>query len=175
MRSAAQYFFVVALFASLAVGGTAGAQSRVLAGVKRSPPGRGHRLQSMLIQGVKFSADWSLEQAEKIKNFFLEKFGRALPVSAMGQTELHDRLKYDHHEAMDVALHPDSKEGRALIAYLRQTGTPFIAFRRRINGLATGPHIHIGNPSPKLAIVPAADAVPPAAAENAGDEVLQSH
>src|SRR5258706_221440 len=108
-------------------------------------------LPARLVESLKSSADWSLEQAEKIKEFFLAKFGRALPVSAIGQTAVHDHMKFDHREAMDVALSPDSKEGRALIGYLRETGIPFMAFRRKIAGVATGPHIHIGNPSPRLA------------------------
>ncbi|HTM08503.1 MAG TPA: hypothetical protein VL754_08950 [Verrucomicrobiae bacterium] len=115
-----------------------------------------------MIQGIKYSADWSLDKAEKIKDFFLKKFGHDLPVSAMGQTETHDKLGFDHHEAMDVALNPDSREGRTLIGYLRQAKIPFIAFRRRVEGSATGPHIHIGNPSQRLqmAQAPAIDAPP---------------
>lgn len=118
---------------------------------RRPAPARTQRtLPARLVESLKSSADWSLEQAEKVKEFFVKKFGRALPVSAMGQTSVHDHLRFDHREAMDVALSPDSKEGRALIGYLRQTGTPFMAFRRKIAGVATGPHIHIGNPSPRL-------------------------
>jgi len=48
---------------------------------------------------------------------------------------------------MDVALHPDSDEGRSLMAYLRRAGIPFIAFRSAMPGSATGAHIHIGLPS----------------------------
>jgi hypothetical protein len=90
---------------------------------------------------------WSLADAGKIEKFFLTSFGHALPVSAFGQTLTHDRLRFDHRNAMDVALHPDSKEGRSLIAYLRQAGIPFMAFRGAVAGAATGAHIHIGNPS----------------------------
>jgi hypothetical protein len=122
----------------------------------RAPAGRAHRLPSLMIQGLKYSADWSLEQAEKIKGFFAGKFGRELPISAMGQTETHDKLGFDHHDAMDVALNPDSREGRTLIGYLRQAKIPFIAFRRKLAGAATGPHIHIGNPSHRLEITQAA-------------------
>ncbi|HEX9442535.1 MAG TPA: hypothetical protein VGA73_00370 [Candidatus Binatia bacterium] len=117
----------------------------------RAPARTQRTLPARLVESLKSSADWSLEQAEKIKEFFLAKFGRALPVSAIGQTAVHDHMKFDHREAMDVALSPDSKEGRALIGYLRETGIPFMAFRRKIAGVATGPHIHIGNPSPRLA------------------------
>jgi hypothetical protein len=51
---------------------------------------------------------------------------------------------------MDVAVHPDSAEGRALIAYLRGNGIPFIAFRSAVPGSATGAHVHIGYPSHKF-------------------------
>jgi hypothetical protein len=84
-----------------------------------------------------------------IKKLFTSKFGRTLPVSAFGQTDLHSRLGFDHRNGVDVALHPDSVEGRALVAKLRVLGIPFIAFRRAVPGVATGPHIHIGNPSPR--------------------------
>ena len=59
------------------------------------------------------------------------RFGRALPIHVFGQSALHDRWGYDHHNAMDVGLRPDSVEGEALIEYLRAnrhpglTGFPF--------------------------------------------------
>lgn len=92
-------------------------------------------------------ASWSLADASKIEKFFAQTFGRALPISAYGQTATHDRLRFDHRDAIDVALHPDSNEGRSLLAHLRQAGIPFIAFRNAVPGAATGAHIHIGNPS----------------------------
>jgi hypothetical protein len=90
---------------------------------------------------------WSLAEAPRIERFFTDTFGKALPVSAFGQSPAHDRLRFDHREAMDVALHPDSSEGRSLIAYLRQLNIPFIAFRGSMPGSSTGAHIHIGKPS----------------------------
>ncbi|MGH7767371.1 MAG: hypothetical protein ACREQP_07950, partial [Candidatus Binatia bacterium] len=63
-------------------------------------------------------AKWSLADSSKIEKFFFGRFARALPVSAMGQTSAHTRMRFDHHDAMDVAVHPDSEEGRALMAYL---------------------------------------------------------
>ena len=84
-----------------------------------------------------------------IKSFFISKFGRTLPVSAFGQTRLHSRLGFDHRNGIDVALSPDSQEGRALLGKLRGFGVPFIAFRKAIPGIATGAHIHVGRPSPR--------------------------
>jgi len=86
--------------------------------------------------------------ASRVERFFVETFGRVLPVSALGQTATHDRLRFDHRDAMDVALHPDSKEGRTLLSFLRQAGIPFVAFRTAVPGASTGAHIHIGKPSP---------------------------
>ena len=84
-----------------------------------------------------------------IKPFFLSKFGRTLPVSAFGQTRLHSRLGFDHRNSIDVALNPDSREGRALLGKLRAFGVPYITFRKAIPGIATGAHIHVGRPSPR--------------------------
>lgn len=85
--------------------------------------------------------------AANVQSFFMSKFGRALPVSAFGQTPVHDRLGLDHRNSMDVGVNPNSAEGQALINYLRSAGIPFIAFTQAVPGAATGPHIHIGRPS----------------------------
>jgi hypothetical protein len=96
------------------------------------------------------AAPWSLGGLSSIQSFFSATFGHVLPLSAVGQSATHDRLGYDHHNAVDVALHPDSSEGRALINYLQGQGIPFLAFHGAIPGVATGPHIHIGTPSHRL-------------------------
>lgn len=96
-------------------------------------------------------AAWSLAGLSGIQSFFSATFGRPLPTSAVGQTATHDQLGYDHRSAVDVALYPDSSEGRALMNYLLAQGIPFLAFRAAIPGVATGPHIHIGTPSHRLA------------------------
>lgn len=93
---------------------------------------------------------WSLADADTVQQFFARRFGRPLPVSAWGQTVVHDRLGLDHHDAFDVALHPNSAEGRALMAFLRSEGIPFVAVRSRIRGLSTGAHIHVGPESGRL-------------------------
>lgn len=94
---------------------------------------------------------WSLALTPRIEGFFAARFHRALPVSALGQTAVHDRLGFDHRNAIDVAVHPDSVEGRALIAYLRSASISFLAFRGAVPGAATGAHIHIGPASQRLA------------------------
>jgi hypothetical protein len=93
---------------------------------------------------------WLLSEASRVQRFYTERFGRPLPVSAFGQSSLHDRWGLDHHNAMDVGINPDSIEGQALTAYLRASGIPFMAFRYAIPGAATGPHIHIGRPSHRV-------------------------
>lgn len=119
-----------------------------LSGLTALPTGA-YREESELI--LYYGGVWLLADAGKIETFFARRFGRLLPVSARGQTALHTQMKFDHSNAMDVALHPDSSEGRALIEYLRKAGIPFVAFRDRARGASTGAHIHIGRPSVRLA------------------------
>jgi len=95
---------------------------------------------------------FGLADAPRVQRFFLERFGRALPVSAWGQTTTHDRFGFDHRNAIDVAVHPDSAEGQALAEFLRSAGISFVAFRQAIAGAATGAHFHIGEPSRRLAV-----------------------
>jgi hypothetical protein len=94
---------------------------------------------------------WSLAMAPTIGRLFADRFGRSLPVSAFGQTAVHDRLGFDHRHAIDVAVHPDSPEGQALMAWLRERGVSYLAFRGPVPGVSTGAHIHIGDPSARLA------------------------
>lgn len=93
---------------------------------------------------------WSLGHLQEVQTFFSSQFGHALPTSAVGQSATHNRLGYNHRNAVDVALNPDSVEGKGLINYLQVQGIPFLAFRGAIAGVATGPHIHIGLPSHRL-------------------------
>jgi hypothetical protein len=93
---------------------------------------------------------WSLSEAGAIKQFFTARFGRPLPIHVFGQSPLHDRWNYDHRNAMDIGLNPNSPEGQALVEYLRANGIPFLAFHFAIPGVATGPHIHVGLPSRRI-------------------------
>ncbi len=72
-------------------------------------------------------------------------------------TDLHRSMGLDHTGRVDVALHPDDDEGDFLIALLESWGIPFLAFRSAVPGQATGPHIHIGLPSPRIEPVPLED------------------
>ena len=90
---------------------------------------------------------WSMADFARVEAFYRLRFGRALPISALGQTVTHEQLGFDHREAVDVAVHPDTREGQELILYLQSQGISFIAIRQAISGSATGAHIHIGPPS----------------------------
>ena len=90
---------------------------------------------------------WNLGDSWKIQRFFYDTFNKQLPIAVFGQGPIHDRWRLDHHNAMDIQLHPDGAEGRALLDFLQKNGIPYLAFRSAIPGTATGPHIHIGRPS----------------------------
>ena len=90
---------------------------------------------------------WNIGEAWKVQRFFSDTFKRQLPIAVFGQGAIHDRWRLDHRNAMDIQLHPDGVEGRALLDYLQKNGIPYLAFRSAIPGTATGPHIHIGRPS----------------------------
>ena len=96
------------------------------------------------------AGNWSIASLSTVQQFFSSTFGKPLPTSAIGQSATHNRMGWDHRNSVDVGLHPDSAEGRALIAYLQNAGIPYLAFRGAIPGVATGPHIHIGSPSHRL-------------------------
>lgn len=128
------------------------AEARAAVALARTPapgPGEERRSEDHIVFGG--GSPWSLADAAAVERFFAARFGRKLPVSARGQTELHDRLGFDHRHALDVAVHPDTIEGRALLDYLKRERIPFIAFRHAERGIATGAHFHIGEPSAKKA------------------------
>ncbi len=87
---------------------------------------------------------------ERVEAAFEQRFGKPLPVSANGETAVHRALGFDHRGRIDVALRPDQPEGVWLLAYLRQRGIPFFAFRQAVPGKATGAHIHMGPMSTHL-------------------------
>ncbi len=114
---------------------------------KIKPVPKGGMITSASFIRYNGAAVWVLSDAWKVQQFFLNAFKKPLPISVFGQGAIHDRWRLDHHNAMDVSLHPDGPEGQALLGYLRSNGIAFLAFRQAIPGTATGPHIHIGRPS----------------------------
>jgi hypothetical protein len=92
-------------------------------------------------------AAWSINRAPEVEDFYQQSFGRALPVTAHGESKTHERMGLDHANSLDVGLHPDSTEGQALITHLRAQNIPFLAFRHAVPGAATAAHIHVGYPS----------------------------
>jgi hypothetical protein len=119
-----------------------------LARMPKVPASSSHST-ALLIRYVGASR-WAMSDINKIDAFFRLKFNRPLPVSAIGHTVTHAQLGFDHHDAIDVALHPDSAEGQEVINYLRSQGISFIAIRGAIAGSATGAHIHIGPASKRI-------------------------
>jgi hypothetical protein len=92
-------------------------------------------------------SNWSISEWDRVDDFFVAKFGRPLPISAFGQSDIHNRWGLDHRQSIDVGLHPDSMEGATLVNFLRSQKIPFLVFYGPVPGVATGPHIHIGRPS----------------------------
>jgi hypothetical protein len=122
------------------------------------PMAIGEQQQTATLSRYQGRVVWSLQSiTPKLQQMFAARFGRVLPISAFGQTPLHDRMGFDHRSALDVAVHPDSPEGRALIDYLREEGIPFIAYRGAVPGAASGAHIHVGQPSPRITVVTHSD------------------
>lgn len=117
---------------------------------KQPPAPQGTFHSSGLLVRFVGSTNWNLGDFGKVDAFYRLKFSRPLPVSAFGQTETHNHLGFDHHNAVDVAVHPDSAEGQALIAFLQGQGISFIAIRGAIPGSSTGAHIHIGAGSRRI-------------------------
>ena len=114
---------------------------------KSKPMAKGSLLKTAAYIRYNGGASWALSDAWKVQRFFSDTFKKPLPIAVFGQGSIHDRWRLDHHNAMDVSLHPDGAEGQALLNFLRSNGIPFLAFRAAIPGTATGPHIHIGRPS----------------------------
>lgn len=85
-----------------------------------------------------------------LESSFERHFGRALPISADGQTAVHESLGFDHRGRLDVALNPNEPAGIWLRRYLEAKHVPYYAFLRAIPGQATGAHIHIGPGSTRL-------------------------
>lgn len=92
----------------------------------------------------------SAARVRMLEGEFETVFRRPLPVSARGDTGFHRALGFDHTGRIDVAVSPDSPEGRWLRRWLERAGIPFIAFQGAVKGKSTAAHIHIGPPSLRL-------------------------
>ena len=93
---------------------------------------------------------FAMGEFARIDAAFEHRFGKPLPVSAMGETAVHRALGFDHRGRVDVAIYPDTPEGVWLRDYLKERHIPFFAFRQALPGKATGAHIHIGPMSTRL-------------------------
>ena len=95
---------------------------------------------------------FNLNDLTTISAQFEKQFHRPLPISALGQTLVHQSLGLDHRNRVDVALNPDQAEGLWLRHLLETLHVPYLAFRSAVAGAATAPHIHIGIESTRLRV-----------------------
>jgi len=93
---------------------------------------------------------FNLSDLTAISNQFQKRFHHPLPISALGQTLMHQSMGLDHRNRVDVALSPDQPEGIWLRQLLESLHVPYLAFRSAVAGAATAPHIHIGTGSTRL-------------------------
>jgi hypothetical protein len=89
---------------------------------------------------------------EAIASRFEQQFHYPLPVTARGQTRLHQSLGLDHHGKIDVGLNPEEPEGIWLRRLLEDRQIPYIAFRTAVPGAATAAHIHLGTGSSRIGL-----------------------
>jgi hypothetical protein len=113
---------------------------------------------ALALQGEEhFEGDGEFNEARDLPPLelaFSEKFDRALPISAEGETEVHRAMGFDHRGRVDVAVVPNAPEGVWLREYLQARKIPYYAFSHAIPGKATAAHIHIGPGSTRLASPP---------------------
>jgi hypothetical protein len=89
---------------------------------------------------------------EAVAAAFEQQFHYPLPVTAHGQTRLHQSLGLDHRGKIDVGLNPEAPEGIWLRRLLEERQIPYIAFRAAVPGAATAPHIHLGTGSSRIGL-----------------------
>jgi hypothetical protein len=101
---------------------------------------------------IRYEGDglFNLGDLKTISNQFETRFHHPLPISALGQTLVHQSMGLDHRNRVDVALNPDQPEGIWLRQLLERLHVPYLAFRSALAGAATAPHIHIGTGSTRL-------------------------
>lgn len=96
------------------------------------------------------NGQFNLGDLPTISGEFQRRFHHGLPISASGQTMVHQSMGLDHRNRVDVALNPDQAEGVWLRQLLERLHVPYLAFRSAVAGAATAPHIHIGLGSVRL-------------------------
>jgi hypothetical protein len=130
---------------------TAMAQSEALA-VRGLDNARGHgTLANGSAEFFEGNGRFTSEILGRVETAYQNRFGKPLPISAIGETAVHRALGFDHTGRVDVAVHPDQPEGVWLRGFLEQNQIPYFAFRQAVPGQATGAHIHLGPPSTRLA------------------------
>ena len=95
--------------------------------------------------------DFTGDDLKQLEKAYLGRFGKPLPISALGDSAGHRRLGFSHQGRVDVAVSPEQPEGVWLRQYLIGKGVSFFAFRSAVPGAATGAHIHIGPASGRRA------------------------
>lgn len=97
--------------------------------------------------------NWSIDSFDQIGSRYRQQFGQAIPTRAFGQGNIHNSQGWDHRNAVDVPVDPNSERGKWILNDLRTNNVPFQAMYRAIKNpttgriSSTGPHIHIGLPS----------------------------
>jgi hypothetical protein len=110
------------------------------------PSGSGHGVSESSDGNGKFTP----AILASVESAYQSRFGKPLPISAMGETAVHRALGFDHTGRVDVALNPDQPEGIWLRQYLAENRIPYFAFWQAVPGKATGAHIHLGPQSTRL-------------------------
>lgn len=105
---------------------------------------------SRIVERYDGSGVFGTTHLRKVILAFEKEFRKGLPVSARGQSAVHRALGFDHRGRVDVAVEPDSAEGKWLRSYLEGEKIPYFAFRNAVAGKATGAHIHLGPASLRL-------------------------
>jgi hypothetical protein len=130
-------------------------QATVRAALLREIAGMAHSEAEAALPGLieEKTSGTHLIEPKELKTLtlaFEKKFSEPFPISARGMTAVHKALGFDHTGRVDVALNPDSPEGIWLREYLDEKAIPYYAFRAKMAGKATAPHIHIGPSSTRL-------------------------
>lgn len=89
------------------------------------------------------SPAWSFADDIETQDFIA---GAGLKVSARGQSATHNRKGLDHRAAADIAVNPNSPEGKNLVSYLQERGIPHITSDGS-EAWSTGAHVHLGETS----------------------------